>query len=330
MLWTNDDFYADVHMLIAPTRPRHDPLRFDARGKVYDGWETRRRRPGEATADPGHDAVIIRLATPAVIRGVDIDTAFFRGNFPPYASVEATTRLGYPSVAELLSADWTTLVERTALEGDSANVLPAVGPDRLVTHLRLSIYPDGGVARFRAYGEVHPDPRFLGGRIDAAATINGGRILGCSNMFYASPANVLAPGRANVMSDGWETARRRDDANDWLIVRLAGPTTLHHAIIDTSRFVGNAPGRASLSDVDSGAVLLDRVALSADTEHRLRLAGAPAATELRLDIYPDGGISRLRLMGELVAPAREEMGRRWLSLLPAEQAGLIDQREFFD
>ncbi|MCW2522607.1 MAG: allantoicase [Frankiales bacterium] len=324
VLWTNDEFFADVHSLISATAATHDPTLFHTRGKAYDGWETRRRR------ESGHDAVIIRLGTPALIRGVNIDTAFFKGNFPPFASVEGTTLLGYPSVAELLDADWVTLLDRTALEGDTANVFATSGADQLITHLRLSIYPDGGVARFRAYGEVQPDPRFLGGRVDVAATTNGGRIAGCSNMFYSSPANVLAPGRANVMSDGWETARRRDEANDWLVVELAAPARLHSAVIDTSRFVGNAPGTAQLSDAVSGRVLLARTPLSADTEHRFRLDSTAEVSQVRLDIFPDGGISRLRLLGEIVPAAREKVGQRWLSLLPSELAGQIDPSSFFD
>jgi allantoicase len=332
VLWTNDEFFADVHSLISPTRATHDPTEFATRGKVYDGWETRRRR------ESGHDAVIIRLAAPAVIRGVNIDTAYFRGNYPPFASVEGTTLFGYPSVAELLKADWTTLVARTALEGDSANVFPATeeatgpaaGEDRLVTHVRLSIYPDGGVARFRAYGEIYADPRFLGGRVDLAATVNGGRILACSNMFYSSPANVLAPGRATVMSDGWETARRRDDGNDWLVVQLAAPAVLHNAVIDTSRFVGNAPGWASLTDAESGQLLLDRASITADTEHRFRVTSTLPVSQVRLDIYPDGGISRLRLLGEIVPEARSEIGQRWLSKLSSEHAAQVNESEFFD
>jgi allantoicase len=324
VLWTNDEFFADVHSLISASTPTHDASLFHARGKAYDGWETRRRR------ESGHDAVIIRLGSPALIRGVNIDTAFFRGNFPPFASVEGVTMLGYPSVTELLATDWTTLLERTALEGDTANVFPTTGPEQLVTHLRLSIYPDGGVARFRAYGEVQPDPRFLGSRVDLAATSNGGRIVSCSNMFYSSPANVLAPGRATLMSDGWETARRRDEANDWLVVELAAPAKLHSAVIDTSRFVGNAPATASLTNAETGAVLLARTQLTADTEHRFRVSSVEPVSQVRLDIFPDGGISRLRLLGEIVPQARAACGRRWLALLPPELAATVDQADFFD
>jgi allantoicase len=323
VMFTNDDFFADVHQLIAPEPPRHDPLAFGPRGKIYDGWETRRRRA------PGEDYVIIRLGVPGIVHGVDVDTSHFTGNYPPRASVAATTVLGYPALDEVQAAQWTTLVDHTKLAGDSSNVLPVDSADQLATHVRLTIHPDGGVARFRVFGEVVPDPRRLGGRVDLASLVHGGRVDDCSNMFYASPANVLAPGRATVMSDGWETARRRDDGNDWLVVRLAAPGTLHEVVIDTSRFVGNAPGWAALTDAETGAELLPRTALLPDTEHVLRATPAPAVRLARLDIYPDGGISRLRLHGTVPAELHDEITRRWLGLLPAELVHTVDPAEFF-
>ena len=198
------------------------------------------------------------------------------------------------------AAAWTPLADRTGLGGDRANLVPVTAPDRLVTHVRLTIHPDGGVARLRVFGEVVPDPRRLGGRVDLAATCAGGRVEACSNMFFSSPANALAPGRAQVMSDGWETARRRDDGNDWLVVRLAAPGVLHHAVIDTSRFAGNAPGHARLSDAGTGAELLPRTRLIPDTEHRFRIRpGTPAPGRAR----PAGHLPR---RGHLAAAA----GRR--------------------
>ncbi len=327
VLYANDEFYADAHSLIDPRPPVHDPAAFAARGKVYDGWETRRRR------EPGEDFVIIRLAAPAIVRGVNIDTSHFRGNYPPFGSVDGATLLGYPTAAEVRAAAWTPLADQAGLGGNQANLVPVTAPDRLVTHVRLTIHPDGGVARLRVFGEVVPDPRRLGGRVDLAATCAGGRVEACSNMFFSSPANALAPGRAQVMSDGWETARRRDDGNDWLVVRLAAPGVLHHAVIDTSRFVGNAPGHARLSDAGTGAELLPRTRLIPDTEHRFRILGDTGTVPtglVRLDIYPDGGISRLRLAGVVPPDHREQIARRWLGLLPGEVAAAVDQREFFD
>jgi allantoicase len=323
VLYASDEFYADPHNLIAPRPAAHDPAAFGVRGKLYDGWETRRRR------EPGEDFVVVRLAAPSVVRGVTIDTAHFKGNYPPFGSVEGATLLGYPSVPEVLGGEWTTLVDKTDLEGDCANVVPVSVPDRIVTHVRLTIYPDGGVARLRVFGEVVPDPRHLGGRVDLAAVRGGGLVESCSNKFFASPANVLAPGHAQVMSDGWETARRRDDSNDWLVVRLAAPGVLHEAMIDTSRFVGNAPGHARLSDAESGAGLLPRTRLVPDTEHRFRIRPDGQVRLVRLDIYPDGGISRLRLVGVVPPALHEPIGRRWLDLLPPSVAAGVDQSEFF-
>ncbi len=199
VVWSNDEFYGEADRLLVPDPPVHDPAEFTTRGKVYDGWETRRRRDPAAVPGNGSpgatasDHAIVRLATPAVVHLVDIDTAFFRGNYPPHASVEGVAVLGYPTAAELLDADWFPLVERTDIGGDGSNVHETSGPERLVTHVRLSIYPDGGVARLRVYGEARPDPRFLGGRIDLASTVHGGRVVACSNMFYSSPSNVLPP-----------------------------------------------------------------------------------------------------------------------------------------
>lgn len=325
VMFANDDFFADAHNLINPEAPCHDVTTFGARGKVYDGWETRRRR------EPGHDFVVIRLAAPAVVRAVDVDTSFFTGNFPPIAAVDGIAVLGYPTVEELPDEEWFPLVRSLSLKGDSSNLADVDEPrDRLVTHVRLSIFPDGGVARLRVYGDVVPDPRHLGGRIDVAALTSGGRVDACSNMHYSSPANVLKPGYANVMSDGWETARRRDDGNDWLQVRLAANSVLHEVVVDTSRFVGNAPGWVQLTDAASGAQLLGKTRLLADTEHRFRLSGdAPPVSSVRLDVFPDGGLSRLRIIGSIVEDERERISARWMSLLPARERAKVEEGDWF-
>lgn len=321
---TNDEFYADVHSLIAAEPATHDPGAYGPRGKVYDGWETRRRR------DAGEDFVIVRLAAPGVIHGVVIDTSHFRGNYPPLASVHATTVLGYPSVAELLAATWRPLAEKVELDGDTPNLVEIEFRDRLCTHLKLTIHPDGGVARLRVHGEVIPDPRLLGGRPDLAATTAGGRVVGCSDMFFGAPANALAPGRARVMSDGWETARRRGNGHDWLEVQLAAPALPHDVEIDTSRFVGNAPGWADVLDADTGATLVERVALLPDTLHRFRATPSGPVARVRLNIYPDGGVSRFRVHGTVAPAARDAIAQRWLDLLGPEIAGTVDPALFYD
>jgi allantoicase len=337
VLWASDELFAAADNLINPGPSMHDRDTFGPRGKIYDGWESRRRRQmptADGSAATGSetegDEVIIRLSVPGIVRGVVIDTAFFTGNFPPFASVEGLTLLDYPSLAEVRAAEWTPLLSRSELEGDTSNTFVVFAHERLVTHVRLRIYPDGGVARFRVHCEAVPDPRFMGGRVDLAAALNGGRITGCSNMFYSSPGNLLAPGRASVMSDGWETARRRNGGNDWVSVSLAAPADLHDVVVDTTRFVGNASGWIRLSDADTDRELLPLTRLQPDAEQRFRLTDATGVSQVRLDAYPDGGLSRLRVNGEITAAGRAQATSRWLGLLPEEIAGSLDQKQFFD
>jgi len=304
VMYANDELFAQRENLIAPGAAQHDLSAFGHKGKVYDGWETRRRR------EPGHDFAIVRLGTPGVIRGVVIDTAWFTGNYPPFASIEAVCVDGYPDAAELLRAPWEPLVGKVALLGDTANAFP-VDSERRWTHVRLNIYPDGGVARLRVHGEVRPDPAFLTGTIDLAALENGADIADCSNHFYSSPRNIIAPGRAANMGGGWENARRRDDENDYVTVRLAGTSLVDHVEIDTSYYVGNAPGWARLSGLPAGSdatdesafvELLPKTALLPDCRHRFRIDASTPMSFVRLDVYPDGGISRLRVHGRLTEP----------------------------
>ncbi|MFC7533680.1 allantoicase [Actinoplanes sp. GCM10030250] len=292
----NDEFFATADHLVLPHQPGHAPKTFDHKGQVYDGWETRRRR------EAGDDFAIVRLGAPGVMHGIDIDTAFFTGNYPPYASVEAVAVPGYPGPAELDGADWAEVLPRSPLKGDSSNLF-AVTDRRRWTHVRLRIFPDGGVARLRVHGEVVPDPDLLPKVFDVAAAEYGATVVDCSNMFYGHPQRMLMPGLAQNMGDGWETSRRRDDANDWIVVSLAAPARLRFADLDTSHFKGNAPGAATLTGRDERRPdrewipLLPRVALRPDTPHRFRIAKAPEVTHVRLDIFPDGGMARLRLHG---------------------------------
>jgi allantoicase len=308
----NDDAFAARQNLITPGPAVFDPSTFGPQGKVYDGWETRRRR------EAGHDEAIVRLGAPGVVRGVVIDTSWFTGNYPPEASVEGVALDGHPSVDDLLAAAWETLLPRTSIKGDTENAF-AVDRTRRVTHVRLRIFPDGGVARLRVHGEALPDPALLDalGTVDLAALENGGVVTGCSNLFYSSPNNLLLPGPARSMGEGWETARRRDDGNDWVELALAAEGTIAVAELDTSWFLHNAPGWATLRGrVGDGAWfdLVPRVPLRPDTRHRFVLADAPPATAVRLDIHPDGGMARLRLHGRLSETGRADLARRWATV----------------
>jgi allantoicase len=312
--YATDELFAAKENLVKPEPPVFVAGEFGTKGKIYDGWESRRRR------EPGNDHAIIRLGVPGIVHGVDVDTSFFRGNYPPYVSVEAVSVDGYPSVAELGQLEWRPLVERAPATGDADNWYP-VATRRYCTHVRLSIYPDGGVARCRVHGEPLPDPRFLAGTIDLAAIDNGGRLLDCSNAFYSSAWNLIMPGRPVSMADGWENSRRRDGGFDHATLGLAAAGVVRQIEIDTSYFVGNAPASARLliavgrpADALSAVQwteLLPSVGLQPDTRHRFLVEPALLATHVRLEVFPDGGVARLRVLGEITPDAAAALRARY-------------------
>ncbi|CAL9379487.1 allantoicase [Streptomyces sp. enrichment culture] len=306
----NDEFFAQRENLIRPERAEFDPEHFGHKGKVMDGWETRRRRGTSADhpwpADDDHDWALIRLGVPGIVRGIVVDTAHFRGNYPQAVSVEGTSVGGSPSPEDLLSdhVKWTTLVPRTPVGGHAANGF-TVSAEQRFTHLRLRQYPDGGIARLRVHGEVVPDPAWLTalGTFDAVALENGGRVEDASDRFYSPADHTIQPGRSRKMDDGWETRRRRDQGHDWIRYALTGQVAVRALEIDTAYLLGNSAGWASVSvkDGDDGdwREILPRTPLQPDTNHRFVLPDTAVGTHARVDVYPDGGISRLRLFGSL-------------------------------
>ncbi|HYH78623.1 MAG TPA: allantoicase [Longimicrobium sp.] len=313
---TNDEFFAPKEALLKATEPEWREDAYTERGKWMDGWETRRRR------EPGHDWAIIRLGVPGVVRGLVVDTSWFRGNFPEHCSVEACYVRGTPAPAELDAAEWIEILPRTPLQGNAPNRFDVGGGPRC-THLRLRIYPDGGVARLRVHGYAHADfPSFVldrGGEVDLAAMENGGWVMVCSDMFYGHRQSMILPGRSLFMGDGWETRRRRGPGHDWAIVRLAAAGGIHRVEIDTDHFKGNAPDRCRLEGIHAPGA--DTDALVASTEWRTLLpetklqphtrfrwedevADVGPVTHVRLSIHPDGGIARMRLFGTLADPER--------------------------
>jgi allantoicase len=309
VLWADDETFAGRENLVSPGPATFTPRTFGAKGQVYDGWETRRRR------DLGPDAcdrAVVRLGAPGLVRAVVVDTSHFTGNFPASASVEAVTVDGHPTTDELRGADWRSLVTRSALQGDTAHTF-TVEDSRRVTHVRLTIYPDGGVARLRVHGDVVPDPSLLPEVFDVAALTSGGHVTGCSNMFYGRPHNMLYPGLARHMGDGWETARRRTDGNEWAEITLAAPTQVEFVDLDTTHFKGNCPGSASLRGSLAGGPwfdILPAAPLTADTPHRFPVRPPGPADRVRLDIIPDGGMARLRVIGRPDRTVLEENFRR--------------------
>ena len=304
----NDEFFAPKEALLRAHEAEWHEGEYTDRGKWMDGWETRRRRT------PGHDWCVVRLGLPGVVRGVVVDTAFFRGNFPESCSLEGCDLSGVPTPERLQMASslWRPLLEQSKLEGDSKNVF-AIKDDERVTHLRLNIFPDGGVARLRVHGEARPDWSRMRGPVDLAAAENGGRVLAASDMFFGHRHNLIMPGRSTHMGDGWETKRRRGPGHDWLVLKLARSGIIERADIDTDHFKGNAPGSAMLEGVDAGEdseasleslekhwkPLLVQTPLQPHARHTYidELQQVGRSTHVRLSIYPDGGIARLRLFG---------------------------------
>ncbi len=315
VLLANDEFFAPKERLLiaAPAEWREGV--YTKVGKWMDGWETRRRRTD------GYDWCIVRLGIPAIVRGVVVDTAWFRGNYPESCSIDACEVDGVPALSDLTDArraTWREILPRQSLQGDSKNLFPISDTSR-VTHLRLNIYPDGGVARLRVHGDAKPDARALrpGREVNLAAMELGAFVVVCSDMFFGQRQNLILPGRSSHMGDGWETKRRRGPGHDWTIVRLAARGRIDRIEIDTDHYKGNAPGSCAVDVTDPQNASAERLTdpgtkwspLLVQTPiqpHSRHTFDAPkdmaAATHVRLSIFPDGGIARLRVYGEVDAP----------------------------
>ncbi|KAG9347354.1 hypothetical protein JZ751_004921 [Albula glossodonta] len=324
-------------------------------GKWMDGWETRRKRL------PGHDWCIIQLGVPGVIHGFDVDTSFFTGNYAPSVSIQAAclstdeipslapegdrtgmaaTEREFEAAAELHSETWEELVPVTELKpgySDSChNYFPVTFPHR-VTHLRLNMYPDGGIARLRVYGigqrDWSTEPTL--DRVDLVALSNGGVCQGYSDAHFGHPRNMIGLGRAANMGDGWETARRLDrpkvlqtdekgilrvPGSEWAVFRLGHPGVITSIEIDTNHFKGNFPDSCkieacSLTPEEEQQYLSQQWATDEKEKWKILLSSqklkphhihmfsgeavelSEVVTHVRLVIAPDGGVSRLRLWG---------------------------------
>lgn len=303
VVYATDDFFADKARLIDPAEPVFIPGKYDTNGKWMDGWESRRRR------DAGHDHCVVRLGKPGLIKGVEIDTRNFTGNYPPAASIDWCRS---DKTVPPANATWSPLLAATPLQGNSRLVL-LVALNEVATHLRLNIFPDGGVARLRVYGQVVRDWK-KGERLDLAAMENGGLPVAANDEHFGQVSNMLAPGKSRDMGDGWETRRRREPGHDWSIVTLAKPGRIEEVVVDTAHFKGNFPDRCFIqavgpSDLPKASlitqsmywpVILPEQKLSADKEHRFKsqIVKHEPVKFVRLNIVPDGGVARLRLWGK--------------------------------
>lgn len=345
-----DDFFAEMENLLKPGRGVFIEDKYTDRGKWMDGWESRRRRflpDGNTNDGLTHDTCTIKLGAHGTIHGVNIDTHHFLGNSPQHVSVEACKSNSDPDA----STSWTEILPISTVEQDSENLFN-IHSQQVFSHVRLHIFPDGGVARFRVYGEVVPNwNEFVDNElIDLASIKNGARPLICSDMFFSHMENLIMPGRGANMGDGWETKRRRttgdreeDRANDWLILQLATKGSILKALVDTCHFKGNFPDSVALEgavltkmqaadlellkrEAHSDALfeeksrecihwetILNRSTLKADREHLFKdeLQNTDMAfTHVRVKMFPDGGISRLRLWGAIDLEANKELASK--------------------
>lgn len=305
----SDEWFANCSNLVKPGRGVFKQGHFVDTGQWMDGWESRRSygRSWRNTSEEDCDWCEIRLGMSGIIKGFDIDTNFFRGNAPETISVEATNIDGDVDS----NTEWTEILTKSAVQPHSQNLFDCQST-KTWTHVRLKIYPDGGVARFRVYGEakLKRENYIEGELIDLASVLNGGRGISASDMFFSSPSNLIMPNRGANMGDGWETKRRRDKYNDWAVIKLGVPGTIRKVILDTAHFKGNYPDQfilqaAHSNDSDSKGLkwqtIIEKTALRADYEHlfiqQLLCSHDDEFTHVKVHIFPDGGISRLRIFG---------------------------------
>ncbi len=308
IITATDDFFAPAIRMLNPEAPRFYPGLYDENGKWMDGWESRRRR------NTGHDWCVIRLAYTGVISGVDFDTSFFTGNFPPAASLEGCF---CPTDEPDESTQWITLIDSVPLQGNQHH-FHAIQNDLHFSHLRLHIWPDGGIARLRVYGMpwCNWSERDFNQEYDLLALEQGARQIAWSDSHYGEPRNLMRPGRGKDMGDGWETRRRREPGNEWCILALGHAGTINRIEVDTAHFKGNFPDRfsiqAAFETINSESALVTRSMfwpflipeqrLTADEIHIFinEILKLGKISHIRLNSIPDGGISRLRLWGKPV------------------------------
>jgi allantoicase len=334
VVYATDDFFAGKENLIRPDAAVWLENEYTDKGKWMDGWESQRRRT------EGHDWAIVRLGAPGLVRGVLVDTAHFKGNAPQRILLEGL-EAEHTATGEMLNArtDWFPLIPESDVKPDFPNSFDVKKSEARVTHVRLHIFPDGGVARLRVYGEVLADERtfWRPGSVDLGALENGATIAAVSDEFFGPPSNMLLPGRGVNMGDGWETKRRRTPGSDWAVVKLARRGQIQRMELDTHFFKGNAPQATLMECLDAEAlsakeletrlrapqgweVLLDKTPLVQHRRHQLEPSRPRIATHVRVHIFPHGGVNRLRLFGESVDSREEKSALDVLNGMEAKKA----------
>ncbi|CAF3349424.1 unnamed protein product [Rotaria socialis] len=300
----SDEFFAPASRMLNSAAPVFHPGRFDDHGQYMEGWETRRKRVA------GYDWCIVQLGLPGKIVGVDIDTSHFTGNYPVAASLDAC------NVSKGEKPDnWQEILYAVTLSS-SAHHFHAINAHDSWTHVRLNIYPDGGIARLRVYGIVQAPEDKLDEEIDLLAIENGGRAMAASDEHYGNPWSLLRPGRGINMGDGWETRRRRLPGNEWCVLALGKRGRVSRIVLDTAHYKGNYPDRCLIQAADVTInnskslvnqslfweTLLPEQKLTMDAIHTFDkeiFNDLGPITHVRVNIIPDGGLSRVRLFGRI-------------------------------
>ena len=299
----NDEFFAPLKRMLLDNEPIFIPDKYDDHGKWMDGWETKRRRV------PGNDWCLIKLGSPGIIKEIDVNTKFFTGNYPPQASIEGIYSESEPNIND---KKWLTILEKVDLDGDKINKF-GVKKKNVVNWIKVNIYPDGGIARLRLWGDVYQNwDNFDNNKIiEISALKNCGKIISYNNAHYGDVSALLSEGRGKNMGDGWETRRRREPGNDWIIIELGKKARLEEVEVDTAFFKGNFPESCSIEGVNADGnienienldwtPIISKTALKADTIHKIKIENKYKQTifsHVRLNIFPDGGVSRFRVYG---------------------------------
>ncbi len=307
IVYKTDDFFASAKRIISPWPPVFKEGVFDKHGKWMDGWETRRKRT------KGYDYLILKLGKPGVINKVDIDTSYFSGNHPNKISLQAC--LSNKKIPDK-KTKWTTIIKKSHTKANSHHFFK-VKSKFLFTHVKLNIFPDGGVARIRIYGSMKIIKKFGKKILNLTSVLNGAVPIACNNEHFGRAENILAPGKGKNMGDGWETRRSRGKNFDWIIIKCAEAGKVNNIQIDTHHFKGNYPDRCSLQAAfinykiseknivkksKKWNLLLNKVKLRAHKKHnfKTKLMKNKKINYIKLNIFPDGGISRIRVFGKIV------------------------------
>ena len=306
VIYKTDDFFASANRIISPTEPVFKVGVFDKHGKWMDGWESRRKRTA------GHDFIIIKLGKPGTIKKVDVDTSHFNGNQPAMISIEGANS----NSNKINQLKWQPLLSKKKTKANSHHYF-TVNSDKVFTHIKFNIFPDGGVARLRLYGSIAKSSKLKNKKINLASLLDGSSVIACNNEHFGKAENILAPGKAKNMGDGWETRRRREKGFDWLILNSLDGKEIDKIEISTHHFKGNFPSHCSLqaaylpNSKNSKQIvksstkwkyLLKNAKLSANKVHVFKnnLMKKDKINFIKINIFPDGGISRFRIYGKSI------------------------------